>query len=142
MSDVSLKSQTINPALGGLSRLSEKPGAATDGKIESGKDFFKELEGKLKAGLTAEQSPVSRLKFSNHAVERMQNRGIRFSPEQLGKISDAVTKAAQKGAKETLVLTDESALIVSIKNNTVVTVMDKMALKENVFTNIDSTVVL
>ncbi|HRO66044.1 MAG TPA: hypothetical protein PL182_00615 [Pseudobdellovibrionaceae bacterium] len=29
-----------------------------------------------------------------------------------------------------------------MKNNTVVTVMDKNALKENVFTNIDSTIVM
>jgi flagellar operon protein len=82
------------------------------------------------------------LKFSNHAVERMRTRGIHFAPEQLDKISSAIDKARLKGAKETLVLTDQSALIVSVKNNTVVTVMDSQNLKENVFTNIDSTVVI
>ena len=82
------------------------------------------------------------LKFSNHAIDRMQSRGIRFSPEQLGKIENAVAKAASKGAKNTLLLTDDSALIVSIKDKNVVTVMDKSALKENVFTNIDSTVMI
>lgn len=84
----------------------------------------------------------SGLKFSNHAVERMHTRGIRFTPEQLHRIGTGARKAASKGAKETLVLMDDSALIVSQKNNTVVTVMDKAALKENVFTNIDSTVVV
>lgn len=82
------------------------------------------------------------LKFSNHAIDRMQARGIRFSPEQMGKIEGAVAKAASKGAKNTLLLTDSSALIVSIKDKTVVTVMDQNALKENVFTNIDSTVMI
>lgn len=80
------------------------------------------------------------LKFSNHAVERMNSRGIVFSPEQITKIEQGMQKAQAKGGKEALVLTDDSALIVSLKNNTVVTVMDKGALRENVFTNIDTTV--
>ncbi|MBX3023131.1 MAG: hypothetical protein KF799_15755 [Bdellovibrionales bacterium] len=82
------------------------------------------------------------LKFSNHAVDRMTSRGISFSPEELGKIQGAVAKAAGKGSKESLLITDNAALIVSVKDNTVVTVMDKAALKENVFTNIDSAVMI
>jgi flagellar operon protein len=82
------------------------------------------------------------LKFSSHAVDRMRSRGIQFDQEVMTKIENAVSRAAQKGAKETLLLTDNSALIVSVKNNTVVTVMDKQSLKDNVFTNIDSTVVI
>ena len=82
------------------------------------------------------------IKFSNHAVERMQTRGISFNKSDLERLSEAVTKAANKGSKDTLVLMNDSALIVSVKNKTVVTVMDKMALKENVFTNIDSTIVM
>ena len=86
----------------------------------------------------ASEKPL--LKFSNHAVERMNSRGIVFSPEQITKIEQGMQKAQDKGGKEALVLTDDSALIVSLKNNTVVTVMEKSALKENVFTNIDTTV--
>ncbi|RYZ78644.1 MAG: hypothetical protein EOP06_28665 [Proteobacteria bacterium] len=82
------------------------------------------------------------IKFSNHAVERMKSRGITFSPEDVSRLSEAVGKAAAKGSKDSLILMNESALIVSVKNNTVVTVMDKNALKENVFTNIDSTIVM
>lgn len=82
------------------------------------------------------------VKFSNHAIERMRTRGISYSPEDISKLSDAISRAAAKGSKDSLVLMKDSALIVSVKNNTVVTVMDKNALKENVFTNIDSTVVL
>ncbi len=85
---------------------------------------------------------MGELKFSNHAIDRMQSRGIRFSKEDLSRLSDAVGRAAQKGSKDSLILMDNSALIVSVKNNTVVTVMDKAALKENVFTNIDSTIVM
>lgn len=60
----------------------------------------------------------------------------------MARIESAVQKAAGKGAKDTLLLADNSALIVNVKNNTVVTVMDKNNLKDNVFTNIDSTIVL
>lgn len=93
----------------------------------------KALQGKTEA---------TKLKFSNHAIERMQSRGISYSPEDLTRLDGAIQKAAAKGSKDTLVLMDSSALIVSVKNNTVVTVMDKNALKENVFTNIDSTIVM
>lgn len=88
------------------------------------------------------ENKANAIKFSNHAIERMQTRGISYTPERLQKLDEAVKKAAAKGSKDTLVLMDDSALIVSVKNNTVVTVMDKSNLKENVFTNIDSTVVL
>jgi flagellar operon protein len=82
------------------------------------------------------------LKFSQHAVDRMRTRGISFSQEDLGRISEAVTRAAAKGSKDSLILMKDSALIVSVKNKTVVTVMDQAALRENVFTNIDSTIVM
>ena len=82
------------------------------------------------------------VKFSNHAVERMQTRGIAFNKADMDKLNDAVSRAASKGSKDTLVLMNDAALIVSVKNKTVVTVMDKAALKENVFTNIDSTIVM
>ncbi|MEZ0392299.1 MAG: TIGR02530 family flagellar biosynthesis protein [Pseudobdellovibrionaceae bacterium] len=82
------------------------------------------------------------VKFSNHAVERMQTRGISFNKGDLERLNEAVSRAAAKGSKDTLVLMNDSALIVSVKNKTVVTVMDKTALKENVFTNIDSTIVM
>src|SRR5262245_55471879 len=94
---------------------------------------------KLEAFRDAAPSPASSkqpLRFSNHAIDRMQARGVRFSPDEMAKIEQAVSKAAAKGAKDTLLLTDREALIVSVKDNVIVTVMDKSALKENVFTNI------
>ena len=95
-------------------------------------------------GLTpaAKTNATEALKFSNHAVERKQSRGIRFSPEDMTRLNDAVSRAAAKGSKDSLILMKDSALIVSVKNKTVVTVMDKTALKENVFTNIESTIVM
>jgi len=72
----------------------------------------------------------------------MQSRGISFKPDEMSRLNDAIDKAAAKGSKNTLMLMGDNALIVSVKNRTVVTAMDREAMKENVFTNIDSTVIL
>lgn len=82
------------------------------------------------------------VKFSQHAVDRMMSRGISFNNQDISKLNEAIQRAETKGGKDTLVLMNDAALIVSVKNKTVVTVMDKNALKENVFTNIDSTIVM
>lgn len=107
---------------------------------------FRDTLQKVQAGLGTPQPAMAKamdgVRFSNHAVERMRTRGISFSPEDLGRLSDAVDRAAAKGSKDSLILMNDSALIVSVKNKTVVTVMDQNALKENVFTNIDSTIVM
>lgn len=121
----------------------------TSGNVAKGgveDSIFKNQLEALQNGFTpsniSKPTLPSGLKFSNHAIDRMQARGVRFTPEELGRIESAVSKAEGKGAKNTLLLTDAAAMIVSIKDKTVVTVMDKSNLKENVFTNIDSTVMI
>ncbi|MBS3970089.1 MAG: hypothetical protein KGZ94_08245 [Clostridia bacterium] len=84
----------------------------------------------------------NQLKFSAHAKQRMVQSGLEFEPSQLEKIARAVETASQKGSKESLVLTDNAALVISVKNNTVITVVESERMKENVFTNIDSAVII
>jgi flagellar operon protein len=147
------KMKMSNPALqNGLDRISNliptKPTEIKKPEGTGGTSFKEALGEALKTNevaapkLAATKTDVPQLKFSNHAIERMQSRGITYTPQDLDRLGEAVKKAAAKGSKDTLVLMDQSALIVSVKNNTVVTVMDKNALKENVFTNIDSTIVM
>ena len=112
------------------------------GKGPSFEQALQEISKATKSNLAPETAVPKNLKFSNHAVERMSQRGITFTPEQMTKIEEAAEKASAKGAKETLIFTDDHALIVSAKNKTIVTVMDKASMKENVFTKIDATVVL
>lgn len=81
------------------------------------------------------------VKFSKHAVDRMNSRGIQFSPNQMQRIEQAVSQVEAKGGNDSLVMIDDTALVVSVKNDTVVTVVDKEQLKSNVFTNIDSAVI-
>lgn len=120
------------------------PGASRNTPKEVGPSF-QDILGQQTATIAKPNSLTSGaegVKFSNHAVERMMSRGIQFNPADMQKLNDAVNRAASKGSKDSLILMNDSALIVSVKNKTVVTVMDKNALKENVFTNIDSTIVM
>ena len=82
----------------------------------------------------------SGIKFSSHAEKRLQSRDIEFTPKHMEQLNEALAKAKEKGAKETLMIFDNFSLIVSVKNNTVITAMDNTGMKENVFTNIDSAV--
>ncbi len=82
------------------------------------------------------------LKLSNHAARRLEQRGIELKSDQMAKINSAVDKAAAKGAKESLILMQDMALIVSVPNRTVVTAMDKQSMEDNVFTQIDSAVII
>lgn len=84
------------------------------------------------------------VKFSQHALQRLQTRSIQLGQADLLKLNDAVKKAEQKGAKESLVLMSQNdlALVVSVKNKTVITAMDGKSIKDNVFTNIDSAVIV
>lgn len=82
------------------------------------------------------------LKFSGHAQQRLQSRNIELSPDDLKKLEEAVAKARSKGARDSLILMNDLALVVSIKNNTVITAVNGENLKENVFTNIDSAVII
>ncbi|HOJ77414.1 MAG TPA: TIGR02530 family flagellar biosynthesis protein [Bacillota bacterium] len=84
----------------------------------------------------------SEVKFSAHALKRLEDRNISLGNKELSQLKDAVNRAEAKGAKESLILMDNLALIVSIKNRTVITAVDGDSLKENVFTNIDSAVIV
>lgn len=82
------------------------------------------------------------VKFSQHALQRLQSRNIKLDQAAMDKLNGAVDKAAQKGAKESLILMNNLALVVSVKNRTVITAMDESSMKDSVFTNIDSAVIV
>lgn len=82
------------------------------------------------------------LKFSHHAEVRMQQRGIKLQTESLTKIMNAVEEAASKGAQDSLIVFRDIALIVNVPSRTVVTAMDGAQMRSNVFTQIDSAIIL
>lgn len=86
--------------------------------------------------------PSQEVKFSQHAQDRLKARNITFSAADLANLEGAVNSVAQKGGKESLVMMGDSALVVSVRNRTVVTALDKTQMRGNVFTNIDSAVII
>ena len=82
------------------------------------------------------------LKFSAHALQRLQSRNIQLTPDDVNRMNAMADKAAAKGAKQSLFMMGDVAMVVSIKNRVVITAVDSDSMKENVFTNIDSAAVI
>lgn len=100
---------------------------------------------KTSDGLSFEEvlnSKKTELKFSKHADARLSERNIRLSEEQLERLNTGARKADAKGIGESLMIMDDLAFIVNIRNNTVVTAIDSRSSEENVFTNIDGAVIV
>ena len=81
------------------------------------------------------------VKFSAHAQNRLQYRQISLTDPQVARLEKGVTSAADKGAESSLVLLDNLAFIVSVRNRTVVTALDQAQTSSHVFTQIDSAVI-
>lgn len=131
-----------NPALippgnvGGPSRTPGAGDAARTGRAGStqppGRSFAAELR---------DASAPSALRFSKHALERLERRGIELDPATMQRLDEGVARAAGKGSRDSLVLVDGTAFVVSVRNNTVITAVGTEHMKDNVFTNIDSAVI-
>ena len=82
------------------------------------------------------------IKFSKHALDRMDNREISLSYDEMDRLKYGFDKAKEKGVKDALILMGDKAFIASIKNKTVITTVNQEQLKDNVFTNIDGAVIV
>ena len=82
------------------------------------------------------------LRFSKHASNRLADRNLTLSEEQLSRLTEGARRAGEKGIKESLVMVDQLAFIVNVPNNTVITAMDQTQAKDNIFTNIDGAVIV
>ena len=80
--------------------------------------------------------------ISSHAAERLNSRNISLDEADMKKINEGINKADAKGGRESLILYKNLALVTSIKNRTIITAVDKTKGEDNVFTNIDSVVLL
>jgi flagellar operon protein len=114
----------------------------------SGQPFVPSVAGRDRTGQTtgtdfrtllSEQMDTGQaLKFSKHALERMNERGIGLDAAGLTRLENGVARAQDKGARDSLMILDGTAMIVNIPSKTVVTCMDTAAMRDHVFTNIDS----
>ena len=98
------------------------------------------LRGSSFDELLSKRLPSSLL-FSQHATQRVERRGIDVGPATMQRLESGVNRAATKGARDAVVLVDETAFVVSVRNRTVITAVDRGHMREQVFTNIDSAVI-
>jgi flagellar operon protein len=122
-----------NPALlpPGVTGPSGAPAGTPAGGTASGPAFAEVLR----------TQPGQPVRFSSHALQRVERRGIELGPATLGRLGDGVDRAAAKGARASVVFVDQTAFVVAVPNRTVITAVDREHMKQQVFTNIDSAVI-
>ncbi|UNC91750.1 TIGR02530 family flagellar biosynthesis protein [Candidatus Contubernalis alkaliaceticus] len=108
------------------------------GKMEQTKKAGEAFQDIFKENL----NKASDIKFSAHAMKRLEERQLGFEKTDISKIKEAVNKARNKGAESSLLLYGDVALVASVKNNTIITALDKQGMKDHVFTGIDSAVII
>ena len=84
----------------------------------------------------------TQLNLSTHAETRIRSRSIPWDAAMEKRIAGGIEAARAKGSREALILADNVAVIANVKSNTVVTAMDRSQMKEKIFTNIDSAVIV
>ncbi len=120
-----------------ISKLPEKKVSVNQISKESdGKEFL----GLLNKEVISEKEQG--LQFSTHAARRIQERNLNVDGDEYFKLQTAINKLKDKGGRDSLVITKNAAYIVDVARNTVVTAIDKNNMAENVFTKIDSTLVV
>lgn len=113
------------------STISNKPNTQKQSPVTN---QFKDILNQV----SSEQS----IKFSKHALNRLEERSINLSTDEIAKISKAVNQAEGKGIRDALILMGDKAFIANVKSRTIVTAAADQNLKENVFTNIDGAVII
>lgn len=104
----------------------------------SGESFGDILKRQISDATAAQDG----IKFSKHAMQRLESRNISLNESDVARLNSAVDKASQKGVNDSLILMDNMAFIVSIPGKTVVTAMPVDEARENVFTHIDGAVMI
>lgn len=110
----------------------------------TGADAGKNTNTKLQFAdiLQKEADKAQSVQFSKHAAQRVRERGIEMTDSLLTNLNQAVQKAKEKGSRDVVVIGESGAFIVNVPHNIVVTTMSGAEMKENIFTNIDSAVLM
>jgi len=123
-----------------IRRIEGQTPAATR-HVEQARENVVPFDRILADRLAPTRTSTDPVKFSGHALDRVRQRGIDVGPERLARLQEGVERAAAKGGRDSLVLVDGTAFVVSVRNRTVVTAVDPEHMRKQVFTNIDSAVI-
>ena len=129
MTTSALPNPALIPGVGGLAPVAPGASPAAPARTD-GPSFQQVLRGR-----------ATGVQFSGHAVQRLERRGIQVDPPTLQRLDDGVQRAASKGARDAVVFVDGTAFVVSVRNSTVITAVDRDHMRDHVFTNIDSAVI-
>ena len=134
----------INTVNNRISRINQTSVNEILRKNETGAGFSTLLKEQLDKNKAAQSNSLqsSPLHFSKHAQERIGQRGIEISEKLMDNLEQAVSKARDKGARDIVVIDVSGAFVVNVPNNTVITTMTGSEMKDNIFTNIDSAVLI
>lgn len=124
----------VNPVRPNLGVVPARPAGPAAAPARNGPEFAELLRRRV-------ETPGN-LRLSAHARQRLESRRIDLTDADLARAGEAVSQAAAKGARETLLLLDRAALVVSVPNRTVITVLGRDEAAQTVFTQIDSAVVV
>ncbi len=143
-----MTNQKINNLLiPNVTKLNGQKNVDVDNKLKSGetsefKNLLDQNLDKSQAQAPALPQKENGIQFSTHALRRLQERNLAFDKEEYSKLQTALDKLKTKGGQDSLVITDKAAYILDVSKSTVVTAMDKASMSENVFTKIDSTILM
>lgn len=87
------------------------------------------------------RSAAAGVQLSSHAQKRVGRRDLDLDPARMQRLDSAITRAAEKGSRNSVVMLDGLAVVVDVRQRTVVTALNAQQGKERVFTNIDSVVI-
>lgn len=125
-----------------IQRIVTLPDVPVNGSEQTVK-FPKDIESIRQNSFTQilhEKLIPDEVSFSAHALNRLEQRNIIVNEQIKAQLENAIDKIAQKGGKESLIMLDDVAYLVSIPNKKVITALEKS--EENVFTNIDSALLM
>jgi flagellar operon protein len=131
-------SSSFNPAL-------VPPGVSGPGSVgvrtQPVRPSVQTPQGPAFADVLRDTTGTNPVQFSKHAVQRLERRNLAVDQASMQRLQDGVDRAAGKGARDAVVLVDDTAFVVSVLNRTVITAVGTDQMKDHVFTNIDSAVI-
>lgn len=130
----------FNPALvpPGISGVG---GADSRARTQPVRPSVQTPQGPSFADVLRDKAGTQPVEFSKHAVQRLERRNLAVDSATAQRLQDGVDRAAGKGARDAVVLVDDTAFVVSVRNRTVITAVGRDQMKDHVFTNIDSAVI-
>jgi flagellar operon protein len=122
-------------------RIDLIPGIQQSPAPSTGTNGVGPAKGNFAVTLAEETKKQESLRVSSHAQKRLNSSQVTLTDSHLERIGGAVERATEKGANQSLIMLDNLALVVSVKNRVVITAVDNARMKDAIFTNIDSVVI-